>query len=129
MRIITPKLARQLIEVLDELRGELFQKENTSYPFSEWERKRGLVKRGLRELLEFAKKAAEGRSGTTHHAVPLHETNEQKQPGHQEVLVPFEPLFGFEVSYKSVERLHSDEAGDGTGYHQAMGCSRERESK
>ena len=150
---ITAKTAQELLEVLEELRRELFQKRKVVYPFTEWERKRKLIKRILRKLPELVKKAAEELQRTKRGA------GRPKRPGlvqrtmlflftrlmnksnrdMEEVLELFEPLFGFKVSYKTVERLYSDEevelvlynllrlllqeegvsgsfAGDGTGY-------------
>ena len=56
---VTTKTAREMLEVLEELRKELFQNGKTEYPFAEWERKRELIRRRLRKLPEFVKTAAE----------------------------------------------------------------------
>jgi len=150
---ITTQTARGMLEVLEELRKELFKGRKVSYPFTEWERKRELVRRRLRKLPEFVKMAAAevqrtksgaGRPGKLDlvqrtmlflFARLMNKSNRDTE----ELLELFEPLFGFKVSYKSVERLYSDEevelalynllrlllreegvsgsfAGDGTGY-------------
>lgn len=150
---ITAKLARQMVEVLDELREEMFHGEKASYPFSEWERRRARVKQRLRKLPELVRRAAEGLDVSRPGAGRPKELDavqrtmlflfarlmNKSNRDVEEVLVLFEPLFGFEVSYKSVERLYSDEgvrlvlhnlfvlllegegvsgsfSGDGTGY-------------
>lgn len=120
---ITRKFARKLLEVLDELREEMFQREKSKYPFSEWERRRKLVKRRLRELPELVKRAAENlkvaRTGAGRpkelgavqrtmlflFARIINKSNRDVE----ELLELLGPLFGFKVSYKAVERLYSDE--------------------
>jgi hypothetical protein len=47
---ITTQTAREMLEVLEELRKELFQKRKVVYPYAEWERKRELARRRLRKL-------------------------------------------------------------------------------
>lgn len=150
---ITTKMARQMVEVLEEVKEEFADEEKTKYPFTEWEWERKKVKERLRELPRYVERAAE--------MIEL----EEKGPGRpkrlklvertmlflfarlmdksnrdvEDLLELFEPLFGFTVSYKSIERLYSDEevklvlhnllilllrdegvsgdfSGDGTGY-------------
>jgi transposase len=150
---ITAKIAQQMVEVLEEIKEEFPDEEKARYPFTEWEQKRRRVKERLRELPRYVERAADMI------------TFEEKGPGRprklelgqrtmlflvarlmnksnrdvEDLLELFEPLFGFKVSYKSIERLYSDEevklvlhnlfllllrdegvsgdfAGDGTGY-------------
>jgi len=149
---ITEGMAQDLIEVLDAVKEECFQEEH-SYPFAAWEHKRERVKQRLRDLPTYVDRAA----SLIHCMAPkagrpkrldltkrttlflftrlLNKSNRDVE----ELLVLFEPLFGFQVSYKSIERLYSDPevrlalhnlfilllqdegvsgdyAGDGTGY-------------
>jgi len=150
---ITTQTAREMLEVLDELRKELFQKRKVSYSYAEWEKKRELVRHRLRKLPEFVKMAAEevqrtkSGAGRPRRLDPVQRTMlflfarlmNKSNRDTEELLELFEPLFGFKVSYKAVERLYSDEevelvlynllklllreegvsgkfAGDGTGY-------------
>jgi transposase len=150
---ITPGMAQDLIEVLDEVKEECFAKESKTYPFALWEQKRERVKQRLRDLPHYVDRAAQSidfmkpRAGRHKRldvakrtmlflfARLLNKSNRDVE----ELLVLFEPLFGFQVSYKSIERLYSDHevrlvlhnlfilllqdedvsgdyAGDGTGY-------------
>lgn len=149
---ITKKFARELLEVLDELKEEMFRKERSKYPFSEWERRREVVKRRLRNLPELVKQAARNLEVTRIGAGRPKELGavqrtmlflfvrimNKSNRDVEELLELLEPLFGFKVSYKTVERLYSDDevrlvlhnlfvllleesvsgsfAGDGTGY-------------
>ena len=149
---ITAKLARELLEVLEELKEEYFHEE-ASYPFSEWERRREQVKARLRKLPELVEQAVdmlhieEKRTGRPkkldlRQRVMLFlfaRLMDKSNRDVEELLVLFSPLFGFQVSYKTIERLYSDEevklalhnlfilllqeegvsgnfSGDGTGY-------------
>lgn len=149
---ITTRTAKQVLEVLDEVRRELLQQEKPKYPFTEWERRRKKVRERLRMLPKYVRTAAEsvevkqstGRPKSLNLAQRtmlflfarlMNKSNRDVE----EILELFEPLFGFKVSYKYVERLYSDEevklalhnllvlllkdegisgnfAGDGTGY-------------
>jgi transposase len=150
---ITRRLARELLEVLEELKEEFFKDRKGEYPYAEWERRRELVKRRLGRLPELVAKAASmlevsrpsvgrpkklslvQRTMLFLFARLMNKSNRDVE----ELLELFRPLFGFSVSYKSVERLYSDEevklvlhnlfllllkeegvsnsyAGDGTGY-------------
>ncbi|WP_457556147.1 ISNCY family transposase [Candidatus Pyrohabitans sp.] len=149
---VTANLARELLEVLEELREEYFRGER-SYPFSEWERRREQVKARLRKLPELVERAVdllnveEKRVGRPK-ALDLEQRvmlflfarlMDKSNRDVEELLVLFSPLFGFQVSYKTIERLYSDEevklalhnlfvlllqeegvsgsfSGDGTGY-------------
>ena len=55
---ITGKIARQMLEVLDELKEELKKEGKEKYQYAEWERKRERVKERLRKLPEYVEKAA-----------------------------------------------------------------------
>ena len=150
---ITERMAQDLIEILDEVKEECFQNEHSSYPFAAWEHKRERVKQRLRDLPFFVDRAASlvhcmtlkaGRpkrldlSKRTMLFLFTRLLNKSNRDI-EELLVLFEPLFGFQVSYKSIERLYSDPevrlalhnlfilllqdegvsgdyAGDGTGY-------------
>lgn len=149
---VTAKIAKQMLEVLDELREELKNKQKEPYPYAEWERKREQVKKRLRRLPEYVKKAAgmikiEKKTGRPKQVDLAERTMlflfarlmNKSNRDVEEILELFKPLFGFKVSYKSIERLYSDEgvkmvlhnllilllqdegvsgkfAGDGTGY-------------
>ena len=54
---ITKKLVRELVEILEGLKGEMYPKEKAKYPFSEWERKRERVKQRLSRLPELVKRS------------------------------------------------------------------------
>jgi len=47
---ITVKTAKELLEVLEEIRKEISKQELEKYPFSEWERGREKVKERIRKL-------------------------------------------------------------------------------
>lgn len=150
---ITPGMAQHLLEVLDEVKEECFQKERSSYPFAAWERKRERIKQRLRDLPHYVDQAAtcvhvmKPRVGCPKKLDVARRTMlflftrlmNKSNRDVEELLVLFEPLFGFQVSYKSIERLYSDPevcivlhnlfilllqdegvsgdyAGDGTGY-------------
>lgn len=121
--MITKKRAQEILEVLDILRDEFFKERKKEYPYSEWERKREKVKERLRNLPEYVRRAVEnlciekGKRGR-----PEKLELEKKvflflftrllsksNRGTEEVLELFQPLFGFDVSYKYIERLYSDE--------------------
>ena len=121
--MITQKRAKELLEVLDEVRETQFKGREKEYPYSEWERRREKVKEKLRNLPSYVKKAVE--------ILQLEEQKRGRPPkidlekkvmlflfarwmnrsnrGTEETLEAFQPLFGFDVSYKTIERLYSDE--------------------
>jgi len=147
---VTRKFVRELLEVLNEIVEEIRQEEKEKYPYAEWERKREIVKERLRKLPEYVRKASKIRTQKVGRpkevdlekrvmlflfARLMNKSNRDVE----ELLELFEPLFGFKVSYKYIERLYSDEevrlalhnlfilllreesisgefAGDGTGY-------------
>lgn len=120
---ITHKRAQEVFEVLNELRETEFKDRKEDYPYTEWERKRTIVHERLRKLPAYIKKAVEtihkdkqttGRPETIElekkvllflFARLMRKSNH----GMEEVLELFQPLFGFNVSYKYIERLYSDE--------------------
>ncbi len=147
---VTRKFVKELLDVLDEVIEEIRQESKDKYPYAEWERKRELIKKRLRKLPEYVRKASkinvqkkvgrpkeidlEKRVMLFLFARLINKSNRDVE----ELLELFEPLFGFKVSYKTIERLYSDEevklalhnlfilllkegisgefAGDGTGY-------------
>jgi transposase len=148
---IDEKLVGEMLEVLDELKEELF-KEKKEYPFTEWERLRGKVSKRIRKLPDLIDEAAgmirvEPKAGRPHQLELSRRTAlflftrllNKSNRDTEYMLLLFKPLFGFELSYKTIERLYSDEqvklalhnlfvlllrdeppsgnlAGDGTGY-------------
>jgi transposase len=150
---VTGKTVELLFEVLEELMEEIKEenkKKEDKYPYKEWERKREQVKERLRKLPEYVEEAAniEIRKVGRPKEVELAKRTmlflfarlmNKSNRDVEELLELFEPLFGFKVSYKSIERLYSDEevkmvlhnllilllqdegvsgnfSGDGTGY-------------
>ncbi|MEM4724511.1 MAG: ISNCY family transposase [Candidatus Hadarchaeum sp.] len=146
-------MAGELLEVLEEIRAELFKGKKPSYPFTEWERRREKVKERLGRLPEYVGKAVdmiglkENAAGRPQKLDLAQRTMlflfarlmNKSNRDVEDVLTLFSPLFGFKISYKSVERLYSDEgvrlalhnlflllleeegvsgdfSGDGTGY-------------
>lgn len=57
--MITKKRAKELLEVLDEVRETHFKGREKEYPYSEWEKKREKVKERLRNLRVYMKKAVQ----------------------------------------------------------------------
>lgn len=146
-------MAGELLEVLEEIRAEFFKGKKPIYPFSEWERQREKVKERLGRLPEYVGKAVdmiglkENAAGRPRKLDLAQRTMlflfarlmNKSNRDVEDILALFRPLFGFDASYKSVERLYSDEgvrlalynlflllleeegvsgsfAGDGTGY-------------
>jgi transposase len=149
---VTRKFVKELLEVLDEIVEEIRHEKKEKYPYAEWERKREIIKDRLRRLPEYVKEAVsairiqkkmgrpkkvdlEKRVMLFLFARLMNKSNRDVE----ELLELFEPLFGIKVSYKTVERLYSDDevrmalhnlfilllreegvsgefAGDGTGY-------------
>ena len=123
MAQLTSKLAHELLGALDEIWIENFKNQSQSaYPYQEWERQRHRVKERLRQLPEFVERAAgivrivKDPRGQ-HTRVPLvkrvlllifKRLTERSNRCMEDLLIPFWPLFGFERSYKFVERLYSD---------------------
>ena len=55
---ITKKIAREMLEVLDEIRKEISRSEKEKYPFTEWERQRDRVRERMEKLPEYVERAA-----------------------------------------------------------------------
>lgn len=141
-----------MLEVLDDLREEMKGRKPENYPYAEWERKREIVKERLGRLPEYVEKAAsmitvaktagQPKEGTLAQRTMLFLFARLMNKSNRDVedmMWLFGPLFGLDVSYKTVERLYSDPdvklvlhnlfvlllrdedvsgdmAGDGTGY-------------
>lgn len=121
---ITPKRAQEIVQVLEDIKEACFKQgeEEYVYPFAEWERKRELVKRRLCHLPEYLEQAAD----TVHFMRPhagrrkqldvVRRTSlflftrmmEKSNRDMEDILIFCRPLFGFDLSYKSIERLYSD---------------------
>ena len=120
---ITAKMARDMFEVLDEIKEECFSDDEEPYPFVEWERKRKCVKERLRNLPRYVERAVDRvyfdkpgvgrpkkldlirRTMLFLFARLMNKSNRDVE----NLLGMFEPLFGVTVSYKYIERLYSDE--------------------
>lgn len=149
---ITRKIAQEMIGVLDNLREEIQKEPKTKYPYAEWEKKREKVKQRLEKLPEYIEQATSmvtvqktrgpdkelnlvQRTTLLLFAKLMNKSNRDME----EILILLQPLFDTPVSYKTIERLYSDEevrlvlhnlfqlllrdegvsgnmAGDGTGY-------------
>jgi len=121
--IFTQKKAQELVEVLEILREEYFKDRKQEYPYSEWERRRQIVKERLRSLPAHIKQAADAiNREEVKNGRPQKLDLEKKltlflftrwlcktNRGMEESLELFQPLFGFDVSYKYIERLYSDD--------------------
>ena len=121
--MITKKRAKELLEVLDEVRETHFKDREKDYPYSEWEKKRGKVKERLRNLRDYVRRAVDAIQREEQKAGRPPKLDLEKKVmlflfarwvnksnrGTEEALEAFQPLFGFDVSYKTVERLYSDE--------------------
>jgi len=120
---ITAKIAEEMIDVLEEIKNEVFPDEVEKYPFADWERKREQVKHRLRKLPEYVEKSAAMISFKSSGAgrkkkivlekrVMLFLFSRMMNKSNRDVedlLVMFGPLFGVQVNYKYIERLYSDE--------------------
>ncbi len=148
---VTRKFVKELLDVLDEIVEEIRKEDKEKYPYAEWERKREVVRERLRKLPDYVREACsisvqrkagrpkkvdlEKRVMLFLFARLMNKSNRDVE----ELLELFEPLFGIKVSYKTIERLYSDEevkialhnlfilllkdesisgefSGDGTGY-------------
>ena len=149
---ITGKVAQQMIGVLDDLREEIKNESKIQYPYAEWERQREKVKKRLEKLHEYIEQAAAfvkvsrtrgpekeldlvKRTTLFLFARLMNKSNRDME----DILILLQLLFGSPVSYKTIERLYSDEevklvlhnlfqlllkdenvsgdmTGDGTGY-------------
>lgn len=153
--MIIPKQAQEIIRVLDEIRASCFKQGNTEslYPFAQWEQKREQVKQRLRNLPDYIEQAADlilfnrPKVGHPKRLNVIKRTTLflftrlmcKSNRDVENLLVLCKPLFGFQASYKYIERLYSDDevnlvlhnlfllllqdegvsgdfSGDGTGY-------------
>jgi len=118
---VTKKTVREILELLDEVVEEIKLEEKEKYPYAEWERRRETVKERLRNLPKYVKEACniriEKRVGRPK-KVDLEKRvmlflfarlMDKSNRDVEELLELFEPLFGIKVSYKTIERLYSDE--------------------
>jgi transposase len=119
---LTVKSTKELLQVLDETREDLFKDRQCVYPYTEWEHKRAQVKERLHRLPEYVHQAVE--------VINREEQNMGRPPKldlekkvnlfilvrflnksnrlADESLQYFQPLFGVDVSYKYIERLYGD---------------------
>jgi len=120
---ITAEIAQDMIEVLDEIKEEIFPEDEASYPYAEWERKREKVKQRLRDLplyveqavdlISFKRRGAgrkkkldlEQRTMLFLFARMINKSNRDVE----DLLAMFGPLFDVSANYKYIERLYSDE--------------------
>lgn len=153
MREGVNKRVREVLAVLDDVRNTFFKDRVKDYPFTEWERKRGVVKERLRRLPDYLREAVvmihvEEPGAGRPVKMDLYKRTylfllvrmlDKSNRGMSELLELFNPLMTESVSYKTIERLYSDEqvrmalhnlfilllkdegvsgdcAGDGTGY-------------
>jgi len=148
--LVTQHVVQEVLSLLDQHRQQLVPREARTS--SKWERKRKQVRNRLASLSTHITKAASllhepRRTGRPRkltleqrtHLFLLAMMLEKSNRDMESLLELFYPLFGFRVSYKSIERLYSDEgvrlvlhnlfvlmlkdegasgeyAGDGTGY-------------
>jgi len=166
---ITRKRAKELLEVLEEER-EKIREENEEgdegYPYGEWERERKEIVERLRELPELVEEAASKieverpKRGRKQKLDPAQKTmlflfarlTEKSNRDMEAILSLLGPVFDVNVSYKTIERLYSDEevkmvlhnlflllleksdisgdcSGDGTGYSLQAGKHYRSEGK
>jgi transposase len=116
-------MAAELLEVLDGVREQHFKGRKKRYPYSEWERRREIVKQRLRALPAYVAQAvaairvfkrAKGRpqKAALEKKVLLFLLTRllaKSNRGMEELLELFGPLFNLNVSYKYIERLYADE--------------------
>lgn len=155
---LTRKKAMKAIDALNDVWSECFRgRTQPPYPYAEWERQREKVKDRLEKLPEYVRRAAElvhivkdprGRRKTLSLEKRIHlflvtRMLDKSNRDMESLLILLEPLFGFRMSYKYIERLYADEevqlamhnlfillvrdegtsghfAGDGTGYALAI---------
>ena len=120
---ITAKMAKDMLDVLDEIRENVLPEDEASYPFAEWERKREKVKQRLRNLPVYVEQAAgmikfsKTKVGQSKKLDVVKRTMlflfarlmNKSNRDVEDMLGMFEPLFGVTVSYKYIERLYSDD--------------------
>ena len=116
-------MAKEMIEVLEEIKDDILPEDDQSYPFAEWERKREKVKKRLRNLPVYVEQAADmikfarSKVGQSKKLDVVKRTMlllfarlmNKSNRDVEDLLGMFEPLFGVSVSYKYIERLYSDD--------------------
>lgn len=116
------KSAKELLQVLDETRENVFKDRKCTYPYTEWEHKRAQVKERLHRLPELIHQAVETinkeeqRMGRPPKLDLEKKVNlfilvrflAKSNRAVEDALECFQPLFGVDVSYKYIERLYSD---------------------
>lgn len=121
--LITAKIAQDMIEVLEEIKKEIFPEDEASYPYSEWEQKREKVKQRLRDLPVYVKQAVnlisfDRRGAGRKKKLDLEQRTmlflfarmmNKSYRDVEDLLVMFGSLFGVTANYKYIERLYSDE--------------------
>jgi len=122
--MITPKRAQEIVQVLEDVKEACFKQgeEEYVYPFAAWEQKREQVKQRLRQLPEYLETAAgvivfdRPRVGKPRRLDVVQRTTlflftrlmGKSNRDMEDLLILCQPLFGFEIGYKSIERLYSD---------------------
>jgi len=119
---LTVKSTKELLQVLDEAKEDLFKDRQCVYPYTEWEHKRAQVKERLHRLPEYVHQAIEvinkeeqkmGRppklelEKKVNLFILVRFLNKSNRLA-EESLQYFQPLFGVDVSYKYIERLYGD---------------------
>jgi transposase len=119
---LTVKSTKELLQVLDETKEDLFKDKQCVYPYTEWERRRAQVKERLHNLPDYVRQAVEvinreeqkmGRppkldlEKKVNLFILVRFLNKSNRLA-EESLQYFQPLFGVDVSYKYIERLYSD---------------------
>jgi transposase len=119
---LTVKSTKELLQVLDETKEDLFKDRQCMYPYTEWEHKRAQVKQRLHQLPEYVHQAVEVINRAEHKMGRPPKFDLEKKVNlfilvrflnksnrlAEESLQYFQPLFGVDVSYKYIERLYSD---------------------
>lgn len=149
---ITKKVVKDILQTIEETKQKIKEKEKQKYPYTEWERQRVKIRQRLQKLPEYIQNAAgtiqiKYKTGRQKKLNLIQRTTlflfvrtlNKSNRDFENLLGLLEPLFGFKVSYKYIERLYSDEevklalhnlfylllhkesisgnfAGDGTGY-------------
>lgn len=119
---LTVKSTKELLQVLDETKEDLFKDRQCVYPYTEWEHRRAQVKERLHSLPEYVHQAVEvinreeqkmGRppklelEKKVNLFILVRFLNKSNRLA-EESLQYFQPLFGVDVSYKYIERLYGD---------------------
>jgi len=119
---LTVKSTKELLQVLDETKEDLFKDRQCVYPYTEWEHRRAQVKERLHRLPEYVHQAVEvinreeqkmGRppklelEKKVNLFILVRFLNKSNRLA-EESLQYFQPLFGVDVSYKYIERLYGD---------------------